>query len=313
MTGDRKELEEHLCYALAEHVQAWRFAGLEWLPRPPACEPCAASRGQTEPTSQPKEEQLSQRQPSAAGQEFRPAPASKARQTVACSASSEPVRAERQSAREASNVDLSASLFDQPLESPARTRQEKARLLDELNRRHVVHCTKCPELVRNRTQTVFGVGDAGAELVLVGEAPGQEEDAQGEPFVGPAGQLLNRILAACGFRRQDVYICNVLKCRPPNNRTPLPTEIANCRGYLEQQLAIIAPKYICCLGSVAAQTLLQTNQSIGKLRGKVHRYRGAALICTYHPAYLLRNPGAKREVWEDMKLLLRTMGRPVPR
>jgi DNA polymerase len=147
----------------------------------------------------------------------------------------------------------------------------------------------------------------------VGEAPGQEEDAQGEPFVGPAGQLLNRILEACGLRREEVYICNVLKCRPPNNRTPLPHEIANCRGYLEQQLAIIAPKYICCLGAVAAQTLLQTNQSIGKLRGKVHRYRGAALICTYHPAYLLRNPNAKRDVWEDMKLLLRTMGRPIPR
>jgi len=315
MADDREPLHERLREALAEHIQAWRFSGVEWLPQSPTAAPADQSRA-------PAWSEHSGQSP---GQASSPPVSVEPNRAVSPgtkpSSGPKPVLARSVPARPAQQTpdqpqpsrNIAASLFDQPLESPARTPQEKARLLDELNRLHVIPCTKCPELVRNRMQTVFGVGNPATELVLVGEAPGQEEDAQGEPFVGPAGQLLNRILSACGFSRQDVYICNVLKCRPPNNRTPLPHEIANCRNYLEQQLAIIAPKYICCLGAVAAQTLLNTNQSIGKLRGQVHRYRGAALICTYHPAYLLRNPAAKREVWEDMKLLLHTMGRPVPR
>jgi uracil-DNA glycosylase len=202
-------------------------------------------------------------------------------------------------------------LFDQPVAAPAMSSEEKRKALQELNEKHVVGCPRCPVLVRNRTQTVFGVGNPDAALVFVGEAPGADEDAQGEPFVGAAGRLLNRIIEACAMKREDVYICNILKCRPPGNRTPLPDEIANCFPYLEQQLAIIRPKFLCALGAVAAQALLGTTQSIGKLRGRFHSYQGIPVLCTYHPAYLLRSPEKKREVWEDMKMLLARMGRPV--
>jgi uracil-DNA glycosylase family 4 len=174
--------------------------------------------------------------------------------------------------------------------------------------REVAACTRCGELASTRTQTVFGVGNPQARLCFVGEAPGADEDRQGEPFVGRAGQLLTKIIEACTLRREDVYILNVLKCRPPGNRTPLPPEVANCRGYLDRQLEIIRPAYICCLGLVASTTLLGVESSMAKLRGKFHEYRGIPVICTYHPAYLLRNPPAKREVWEDMKTLLRQMG-----
>ncbi len=189
--------------------------------------------------------------------------------------------------------------------------EERRIALQTLDEQQVKTCTRCTELVRNRTQTVFGVGNLEAELCIVGEAPGADEDAQGEPFVGAAGQLLNRILEACQLKRSDVYICNVLKCRPPGNRPPLPDEVAHCRPFLERQLDVIQPKFICCLGASAAQTILNTNLAIGKLRKKFHTYRGIAVICTYHPAYLLRNPNAKRDVWEDMKMLMAKMGRPV--
>jgi DNA polymerase len=188
-------------------------------------------------------------------------------------------------------------------------RRQELRVLAET----VARCTRCPELAATRTQTVFGVGDAGVELCFVGEAPGAEEDAQGEPFVGAAGQLLNRIIAACHLKREEVYICNIIKCRPPGNRTPLPNEIANCRGYLESQLALVRPRFICALGGTAAQNLLQTTQSLGSLRGRFHDFQGIPVICTYHPAYLLphRSPGKKKDVWEDMKMLMARMGRPV--
>jgi DNA polymerase len=172
----------------------------------------------------------------------------------------------------------------------------------------VAGCTQCEELARTRTQTVFGVGNPNARLCFAGEAPGADEDRLGEPFVGRAGQLLNKIIEACRMQRDDVYILNMIKCRPPGNRNPLPDELANCRGYLERQLGLIRPEFICCLGAVAAQNLLGTTLSIGKLRGKVHNFRGAKLVCTYHPAYLLRNPAAKKDTWEDMKLLMREMG-----
>ncbi len=175
----------------------------------------------------------------------------------------------------------------------------------------VAQCARCPGLAATRTQTVFGVGNVDAELCFVGEAPGADEDAQGEPFVGAAGQLLNRIIAACGMKREDVYICNILRCRPPGNRLPLPQEAANCREYLEKQLELVQPKFICALGACAAQNLLNTTLSIGRLRGRFHDYRGIAVLCTYHPAYLLRNPAAKKDVWEDMKKLMERMGKPV--
>jgi uracil-DNA glycosylase family 4 len=178
----------------------------------------------------------------------------------------------------------------------------------------VARCQRCPQLVASRTQTVFGEGVPDVELCFIGEAPGGEEDAQGLPFVGPAGQLLNRIIAACGLKREEVYICNAIKCRPPGNRTPQAQEVANCHGYLERQLELVRPRFICCLGSVAAQALLNTNQPLGRLRRQFHDYRGTPVLCTYHPAYLLphRNPEKKRDVWEDMKLLLARMGRAIP-
>jgi len=176
-------------------------------------------------------------------------------------------------------------------------------------------CTRCPALASTRRQTVFGDGPPAAELCFIGEAPGEEEDAQGIPFVGAAGQLLNRMIAGMGLRREEVYICNILRCRPPGNRTPLPNESANCREHLERQLELVQPRYICTLGSCAAQNLLSTTQSVGRLRGKFHSYRGIPVLCTYHPAYLLphRSPEKKRDVWEDLKLLLARMGRPVPK
>ncbi len=206
------------------------------------------------------------------------------------------------------------SLFDAPLGAtePALSTEQKLQALRVLNEGQVVGCQRCAELAQCRTQTVFGVGNPDAELCFIGEAPGGEEDAQGEPFVGPAGQLLNRIIQACQMRREEVYIANILKCRPPGNRAPLPNEVANCLPYLERQLALIRPKYLVALGAVAAQALLQTTQGIGRLRGRFHDYRGIPVLCTYHPAYLLRNPAAKRDVWEDMKRLLERMGRPVP-
>jgi uracil-DNA glycosylase family 4 len=155
---------------------------------------------------------------------------------------------------------------------------------------------------------VFGDGNPKARLVFLGEAPGADEDRTGTPFVGRAGQLLNKIIEACRLTREEVYILNILKCRPPGNRNPLPEEAANCRPYLERQLELIGPEFICCLGSVAAQNLLATTETIGRLRGRLHDYQGIKVACTYHPAYLLRNPAAKADTWEDMKMLMRAMG-----
>lgn len=178
----------------------------------------------------------------------------------------------------------------------------------EVLQQMVAACTRCEELSRTRTQTVFGVGTPSSRLWFLGEAPGADEDRLGEPFVGRAGQLLNKIIEACHMKRQDVYILNMIKCRPPGNRNPAPQELANCRGYLERQFDLMRPEFICCLGAVAAQNLLGTTLSIGKLRGKVHSYRGAKVVCTYHPAFLLRSPAFKKDTWEDMKLLMREMG-----
>ena len=168
-------------------------------------------------------------------------------------------------------------------------------------------CTRC-KLHKTRTQIVFGVGNPKASLVFVGEAPGADEDAQGEPFVGRAGQLLTKIIGAMGMRREDVYICNIIKCRPPNNRTPEADEIVACQPFLLKQLQAIGPKFICALGGPASQTLLQTKEPISRLRGKFYDFHGIPLLPTFHPAFLLRNPNEKKTVWEDMKLLMRRMG-----
>jgi DNA polymerase len=203
-----------------------------------------------------------------------------------------------------------STLFDATDPVPAGDADRRTAL--EVLRGEVAKCERCPDLFSTRTQTVFGVGPMSPALGFVGEAPGADEDAQGEPFVGRAGQLLNKIIVACGFKREEVYICNTLKCRPPNNRTPAPQECENCWGYFERQIDLVKPQLLCALGSVSAQNLLQTKLGITKLRGKVHRYRGIPVVCTFHPAYLLRNPPAKKDCWDDMKFLLGQMGRPVP-
>lgn len=164
-------------------------------------------------------------------------------------------------------------------------------------------CTRCA-LHESRTRTVFGVGHADAEWLIIGEAPGADEDRQGEPFVGRAGQLLNEMLRAVGQSREAVYIANILKCRPPNNRDPKPDEVQSCDSYLRRQIELINPRIILAVGRIAAQNLLQNEQPVGRLRGQVHRVKGLdiPLVVTYHPAYLLRSPGEKRKAWDDLCL-----------
>lgn len=168
-------------------------------------------------------------------------------------------------------------------------------------------CRRC-KLCEGRRHIVFGAGDSRARLVFVGEGPGQDEDRQGEPFVGAAGQLLTRIIAAMGLGRESVYICNVIKCRPPGNRNPEPDEVAACLPFLRRQLLVIRPAAICALGAVAAGTLLGTDAPLGRLRGRFHDWEGTPLMPTYHPAYLLRNPGGKRAVWEDVQQIMDRLG-----
>ena len=172
--------------------------------------------------------------------------------------------------------------------------------------REAAGCTRC-RLSEGRTQVVFGRGSAGAELVVVGEAPGREEDRTGLPFVGPAGKLLDLLLLSVGFDRAGVYICNVLKCRPPNNRDPLADEVATCAPYLHAQLDAIRPRVLLAVGKFAAQMLSGSESSIGRLRGRVHEYRGIPVVATYHPAYLLRSPQATRKTWQDLQLMRRVM------
>lgn len=167
-------------------------------------------------------------------------------------------------------------------------------------RKKVLNCRKC-DLYKSRTNVVFGKGNKKAKLLFIGEAPGFEEDKQGLPFVGRAGQLLTRIIDSIGLKREDVYIANILKCRPPRNRNPLPSEVKTCTPYLIKQIELIKPEVICALGSFAAQTILATTEPISKLRGRFHIWRDIKVMPTYHPAYLLRNPSGKRPVWEDMK------------
>jgi DNA polymerase len=219
-----------------------------------------------------------------------------------------------------------ARLFadDPTLPPPCRAElspKEAAEALANLDRTFVRGCTKC-RLHEHRTQTVFGVGNPRAELVFVGEGPGADEDAQGEPFVGRAGQLLTRMIAAMTLTREQVYICNVVKCRPPSNRTPADDEMATCSPYLFRQLAILRPKVIVALGRPATQTLLATKAPITKLRGQLHDFPPPVLahlglpptklMPTFHPAYLLRNPAAKGDTWQDLQVVMRLLGLEAP-
>jgi DNA polymerase len=179
-------------------------------------------------------------------------------------------------------------------------------------REHLGDCTRCKLHTMGRRQIVFGVGNPEAELMFVGEAPGADEDIQGEPFVGRAGQLLTKMIGAMGFRRSEVYIANVLKCRPPGNRNPEPDEVEQCEPFLFRQIASVQPKVIVALGAFAVRTLLKTNAPVSRLRNLVHEYGGVPVVATYHPSFLLRSPAYKREAWDDLKKALALMGREPP-
>jgi len=189
-----------------------------------------------------------------------------------------------------------------PEAAPLRVSRSSAEALGAV-RADLGECTRCKLHGLGRKRIVFGVGNPDADLMFVGEAPGADEDIQGEPFVGRAGQLLTKIIEAINLKREDVYIANVIKCRPPQNRNPEQDEVDTCEPFLFQQIDVIRPKVIVALGTFAARALLRTLDPISRLRGRVYDYRGARLIPTFHPAYLLRNPSSKREVWEDMKMV----------
>jgi uracil-DNA glycosylase family 4 len=208
---------------------------------------------------------------------------------------------------------VTSSLFEEPtIDEPVLAPGDRPAALATLTA-EVSTCTRCPQLAAARTQTVFGTGSPTARLMFIGEAPGADEDRTGQPFVGRAGALLtDMITKGMGLTREEVYIANILKSRPPENRPPLPDEVANCLPYLERQLAIIRPEFLCLLGKTAVTALLETTLPMNRLRGRWHRYRGIPTVVTWHPAYLLRNPAAKRETWEDLQLLMLAMGLKVP-
>jgi DNA polymerase len=213
-------------------------------------------------------------------------------------------RVRSQGSQGSQGSDLGQTLDSQDLQSEAPlTFSRNATEALAAIRADIGDCTRCKLHTLGRKQIVFGVGNPQADLMFVGEAPGADEDEQGIPFVGRAGQLLTKIIEAIDLRRDDVYIANIIKCRPPQNRNPEPDEVALCEPFLFRQVDVIEPKVIVALGKYAAQTLLRTDSPISRLRGRVFDYRGAKLIPTFHPAYLLRNPSSKREVWEDMKLV----------
>ena len=200
-----------------------------------------------------------------------------------------------------------------PAPSPAAPAPQAARVWSlQAIREDIGDCTRCKLHTAGRKQVVFGVGHPGADLMFVGEGPGADEDVQGIPFVGRAGQLLTKMIEAMGFTRDEVYIANVVKCRPPENRNPEPDEIASCEPFLFRQIEAVQPKVIVALGSFAAKTLLQTQDPISRLRGRVYDFRGAKLVPTFHPSFLLRSPNQKRFAWEDLKQALALMGRQPP-
>jgi uracil-DNA glycosylase len=274
-----------------QRLEALRRAGLGGLPRLVACASLRPEPSHPGPAAEPAHDV-----------EFTPSPAV----TATATRSSIPLPVEQEPG-------APASLFGtDSLEGPAVPAVERPGQLAVLAA-EVARCTRCPQLASTRTQTVFGEGSPTARLMFIGEAPGADEDRTGRPFVGRAGQLLNDMITkGMGLTREEVYIANILKSRPPENRQPMPDEIAHCRPYLERQLEIIRPEFLCLLGLVAASGILGTTLSLGRLRGRWHHYRGIPTIVTYHPAYLLRNPASKKEAWEDLQTLMKALGLNLP-
>ncbi|QGJ70191.1 CDP-diacylglycerol--serine O-phosphatidyltransferase [Planctomycetales bacterium 10988] len=287
--------------ALLQELEAWQRAGISHLPQL-STEQEAAILAEVEAADERQEEEPSPEPAPLPAKATQPESVKVAKPAPPTSPSPPPAKASQ------SESDTLFELEEKPPTPPKLNREERVKALTALSVQ-VSTCVRCPKLAETRTQTVFGVGNPEPRLVFFGEAPGADEDRIGEPFVGRAGKLLtDMITKGCQMRREEVYILNVLKCRPPGNRNPSPTETKNCRSYFEEQLRILQPEFICCLGTVAAQALLNTNVSIGRLRKKFYNYQNAKVLCTYHPSYLLRNPSAKKDAWEDLKLLLEAMG-----
>jgi DNA polymerase len=298
--------------ALRQELESLRRAGLDRIPAAPPARPAAAAAAAAEKRVPAR--------PTAAAGSAEPPPEEKApppAQHAGTLFETEPPahQASRPWALAARVTPLESSLFgasafDLALVPPC---DRPAALADLAGKVSV--CTKCRYLAETRTQTVFGTGSPEARLMFIGEAPGADEDRLGEPFVGRAGRLLNDMITrGMGLTREQVYIANILKCRPPENRNPLPDEMDNCLPYLEEQIATIRPGFLCLLGRVALTALLKTSLSMNKARGKWHHYRGIPAIVTFHPAYLLRRPDFKKEAWEDLQMLMKEMGlKPPPR
>ena len=301
--GDFKMNADQIRRAVIQQLENQRRAGVTHWKRIAAKLPAAQSAFADGPVKQPE---LASPSPMVASVAL----ASPKTETAINSASHVKLSGEMESSEVAKKKSIAAATVSTPrppfvpLDLPLADRIRGLKGLQE----QVSQCTRCKELACTRTQTVFGVGNPQAKIMFVGEAPGADEDAQGEPFVGRSGQLLNDIIKACGLKREDIYICNVLRCRPPGNRLPAPDEAANCREYLDGQIAHVNPEYIVCWGACAAQNLLGSTESIGKMRGRFFTYGRSKVACTYHPSYLMRNPAAKKDVWEDMKWLFLDMG-----
>ncbi len=323
MTTPDRDSVDAVARDLARFVRQQQEEGQEWYldegePATPAVEAVAASEPAqvAEPAPEPTPEPAPAPDPAPAAT---PAPA--AATTSEPASTDDDDKARREAAfqavcdrfvattleqiskyRQAPDAPTESDMFAPGEDAPAPLdREGKIAALNELNDQ-VAGCEAC-KLHPTRTNTVFGVGDPDADLVFIGEAPGRNEDEQGEPFVGRAGKLLTDILKAIGFAREDVFICNILKCRPPENRDPEPDEVQACEPFLKRQLEILQPKVICCLGRHAAMTLLQTKASLRSMRESVHFYEGVPVLATFHPAALLRNPNWKRDTWDDVRKL----------
>jgi DNA polymerase len=289
---------------LAEHLQR---IGIQWLPQadPQTTARLAAALEETPTTAQPAQAATTSPaavEPSTQSSTTPPASTPPASTPPA----STPPAAANTAAEPApllGRIDQDDAVYPGP-SLPAEQRGERLAAWAET----VSQCTRCEVLAKCRNQTVFGEGNVTPRVVFFGEGPGRDEDLSGRPFVGKAGQLLTKMIQACKFDRQDVYIMNTVKCRPPNNRNPEPSEVENCREYFEAQLNLLRPEYIVCLGLVSAQALLRTKLSVGRMRGKLHRYRESKVLVTYHPSYLLRTPAAKKAAWQDLQLMLRDAG-----
>jgi len=292
--------------ALAQHLSGLKEFGVTILPAgkgesfeiaaPVAPEPAVAASPQT-PTP-------------AATQSPKPTPVSAPAPTPAAPTSPVPAAVTPQTP--AATAKPTALVAQDAPYSPPTAPSERAAALTVIQQ-EVASCTQCNQLSDFRTNTVFGSGDPNSRLVFVGEGPGEAEDQNGLPFQGAPGELFDKILLACGLSRDQVYLLNTIKCRPPKNRNPKTDELENCWSYGLRQLDILQPEFICVMGSVAAKTLLKTNLSIGKLRKRFHSYRGSKVLVTYHPTYLLRTSSAKTHAWDDMKMLMNEMGIEIPK